>query len=397
MRHVALSLVLIGLLDAGCAGKQLVSNEWSEPAAVKVVRLRWVKQLYPSLPNYLIPEMGEELDRFNPIETASAGFDTDLGRAFIGASSGALYCIDLKSAQTLWRFEIDDAVGSTPIFDAGRKAVYFGADDGIFYAIHARSGRPLWHVEIGAEIRRKPIFFEDTLYVASADNAVKALDPKTGEIIWQYRRPAVEGFSSAGYAGLTLHASTLITGFSDGYVVAIDTVGGNVLWSQDLAGEVITVSKDGAVALVDVDATPVITKGIAIAASVAGGIQGLNPETGAVKWTRPEITGVTGLAAKDGVIYAARSGFGLSALDPIDGRALWTRRFKSGVLQDPVIHDDVLLISDSEFGLYVVSTLKGDLLQKLDQREGFFARPSIQGGYMLILGNNGTLYATSIM
>ncbi len=381
----------------GCSGAPPVDPDWTQQAGVQVLRMRWVKKLSPSLPNFLIPELVEENDRFDPVENGSAGFDSDRRRAFMGASSGGLYCLDIRRGETIWRFDIDDSVGSTPLYHPGRKAVYFGADDGVFYALHARSGRKLWSTDTGSEVRREAILYSDTLYVVNADNTVLALDPDNGEVIWQYRRPPIEGFSSAGHAGLRLHQSSLITGFSDGYVAAIDSVGGNVIWSQDLASEVSTVSQDGTVKLIDADATPVVAEGVVVAASVAGGMQGLDIESGTLLWSHPEITGVTGLAADGGVVYAARSSYGITAINPKDGSEMWSRRFATGVLQDPVVHDDVILVSDSEYGLYIVSSFDGKLLQRIDQREGFFARPSIQSGYMLILGNNGTLYAMSIL
>ncbi len=381
----------------GCSGAPPVDPDWTQQAGVQVLRMRWVKKLSPSLPNFFIPELVEENDRFDPVENGSAGFDSDRRRAFMGASTGGLYCLDIQRGETIWRFDIDDAVGSTPLYHPGRKAVYFGADDGVFYALHARSGRKLWATDTGSEVRREAILYSDTLYIVNADNTVLALDPDNGEVIWQYRRPPIEGFSSAGHAGLRLHQSYLLTGFSDGYVAAIDSVGGNVIWAQDLASEVSTVSKDGTVKLIDADATPVVADGVVVAASVAGGLQGLDTESGTLLWSHPEITGVTGLAADGGVVYAARSSYGITALNPKDGSEMWSRRFSTGVLQDPVVHDDVILVSDSEYGLYVVSSFDGKLLQRIDQREGFFARPSIQNGYMLILGNNGTLYAMSIL
>ncbi|MCP4678107.1 MAG: PQQ-binding-like beta-propeller repeat protein [Deltaproteobacteria bacterium] len=392
--------LLIGFLLAamGCSGVKPVSSDWNEKAGVQVLRMRWVKKLSPSLPNFLIGAQGvvEENDRFDPVELASAGFDLDRRRAFMGASMGGLYCLDMRHGETVWRFDLDDAVGSAPLYDSGHKAVFFGADDGVFYSVHARSGRKLWSVETGGEIRRKAVMHSGTLYVINADNTLFALDPENGEIIWQYRRPPVEGFSSTGHAGLTFHGDYVFTGFSDGFVAAFDAVGGDIVWSQDLAAEVSTLAEDGTVKLIDVDATPVVVDGVVIAASVAGGMRGLDAEKGTVLWTRPEITGVTGLATEDGIIFTARSAFGLTAIGA-EGDVLWSKQFSAGVLQDPVVYNDVLLISDSEFGLYVVSAFDGRLLQRIDQREGFFARPSVQSGYVLVIGNNGTLYAMSIL
>jgi outer membrane protein assembly factor BamB len=365
-------------------------------AGTEVLRLRWVKRLGPELPNFMVPEMVEEHDRFNPVEMGSAGYDTDRRRAFIGAAVGGLYCLDIGDGSTVWRFTIDDPVGSTPVYDPGRKWVFFGADDGRLYAVHARSGRQLWATETGSEIRRGVILRDDTLYVANADNTVLAFDVLNGEIVWRYRRPPLEGFASAGYADIALSGSTILAAFADGTLAALDPVSGALIWENDLAGEVVAATDEGTINLVDADATPVVVGQTVVAASVAGGMYGVDLQSGNVLWTRPDVDRVTGLAEANGFAYAARAGLGLTAVDPSNGRTLWTSRFGMGVLQDPLVYDDVMVIADSVAGLFVVSTADGRVMQRIDQREGFFARPSTHAGYLLVIGNRGTLYAMSI-
>jgi outer membrane protein assembly factor BamB len=392
------AILLAGLLLAtsGCGGTRPSSYEPKEKSGIQVLSLRWVKRLYPSLPNFLVPSLAEENDRFNPVETSSAGFDLELKRIFIGTSQGELYCLDWFRGDTIWRFGIKDPVGSTPLHDPGRKTIYFGADDGKYYALHSRSGRLLWSTDTGAEIRRPTLVYKNTLYIINAANTVLALDPDSGEVLWQYRRPLLEGFSSAGHAGLVRYDDHLITGFSDGYVVAVNALTGSVAWEHDLAAEIMAVSPDGELRLLDADATPVVSGDILVAASVTGGLQGLEADSGTVLWTRPDIIGVTGLAASNGLVYTARTNFGLTAINPNDGSIVWSEQFRTGVLQDPVPYKDVLLVSDSIFGFYVVSATTGKLMQRVDQRQGFFARPSLGGDTMMIMGNFGTLYAMSI-
>jgi outer membrane protein assembly factor BamB len=397
LKWFAIFLAGLFLSTSGCGGTRPSSYEAKEKAGIQVLSLQWVKRLYPSLPNFLVPSLAEENDRFNPVETSSAGFDLELERVFIGTSQGDLYCLDWFRGDTIWRFTIKDPVGSKPLHDPTRKTVFFGADDGKYYALHSRSGRLLWATDTGAEIRRSTLAYKGTLYIINAANTVLALDPDSGEVLWQYRRPLLEGFSSAGHAGLARYGDYLITGFSDGYVVAINALTGSVAWEHDLAAEIMTVSPDGELRLVDADATPVVSGDILVAASVTGGLQGLEADSGTVLWTRPDISGVTGLAESNGLIYTARTNFGLTALNPNDGSIVWSEKFRTGVLQDPLPYNDVLLVSDSIFGFYVVSATTGKLMQRVDQREGFFARPSVGGGYMLIMGNFGTLYAMSIL
>lgn len=389
-------LLIVILLCVSCSLQRKLSRPATEKSAIEVLELRWSKKLTPRLPNFHVPAMVEEHDRFDPVESSSAAFASDKRHAFIGAVVGGLYCLNVKTGATVWRFEVDDPVGSTPLYDPQRKYVYFGADDGRLYALHARSGRKIWSQEMGSEVRRKLRLREDTLYASNANSVVFAVNPDQGEILWQYRRAPVEGFAAAGYGDITVHESVLYVGFSDGSLVAIDAINGTEIWLHDLASEVSTTTTSGAIQLIDTDASPVVIKDSVVTASVAGGIHALSTETGKLLWLRSDIKGVTGLYGDGDTIYAAQSGKGLLALDRTDGRELWSSRFPTGVLQDPVLYKDVLLVSDSEYGLYVISAGTGDLLQRVNPYQGFFAKPAEYGGYVLIIGNHGTLYAFDI-
>jgi len=374
----------------------LTDPAWVPKAGKSVIKLRWTRDLGPELPNFHIPEMVEENDRFHPVEMGAAGFDTDRRRAFIGSAVGGLYCLDMRDGATVWRFDLDDPVGSKPLYDADRKRVYFGADDGVLYAVHARSGRRLWATETGSEIRRDVHMHNDTIYVANADNTVLAVDPERGEVIWRYRKPPMEGFSAAGYADVLFREQAVIAAFADGTMASMDAVSGAINWSVDLAAEIVAATKEGEVSLVDADASPVLVGGVLVAASVGGGMFGLDADDGGVRWTRPDVRRVTGLAAANGLAFSAVTGTGLVAVKPATGETAWTRPFGTGVLQDPVVHEDLLLVSDSEVGLFVLSSSDGRVLQRLDQKGGFFSRPSCHAGYLLIMGNRSTLYAASI-
>ena len=362
-----------------------------------VLTFRWQKPLHSNMPNFQVPGMFEANDRFYPVETAGIGFDTDARRVFIGAAVGGFYCLDAFSGQTVWRYSLRTPVGSTPIYDAERLRVYFGTDDGVLYALHARSGRLLAQLETGAEIRRKIWLREDTIYFANADNTVMAVDPMTFETIWRYRRAPVEGFSAAGYSDLRFDGDSVYVGFSDGFLVSLDAATGVANWEQDLASEAVANLKPNEFKLSDIDAPPVVIRQTAIAASVAGGVFGMDAETGNILWARPDLDMVTGMGEAFEEVVVLRAGNrGMTVLNPETGETRLTSMFGMGHKSDPVLYDDVLLVTDTEAGMYAISVGTGEVLQRLDMNGGFFSRPSEYGGYLFVLGNWSTLYAFSI-
>ncbi|MBN2528713.1 MAG: PQQ-binding-like beta-propeller repeat protein [Deltaproteobacteria bacterium] len=387
--------MLVFVSACGAAPKQSAKQPGYEN--VELLRFRWKKKLFSNIPDFNIPEFYEEHDRFAPIETGAAAFDTDVGRIFIGAAIGGLYCLEVASGKTVWRYELDDPVGSTPYYDAARHSVYFGADDGYLYRVHSRSGRLIWKVDTGAELRRTVQMHDDTIFVVNDDNTVLAIDPEGGEIVWRFRRDPVEGFSSVGHSDLRIAGNSVLVGFSDGFVASLDTGTGVVNWLTDLASDAVAEAGADDVLLVDVDTTPVVVDNIVVAASLAGGAYGLDLETGNVRWIRSDLTKVTGAANQNGEVVLVRAGDqGLVSLKPQTGATVLEMHFGLGLKADPVPYDDLLLVSDSEAGLYMISSGTGRILNLLDMDGGFFARPAQYAGYLVIIGNWSTVLTFSI-
>lgn len=387
-------------MTTGCgAGKNSTQREHrvAQYENIQVLRFRWKRELFSNIPDFNVPEFYEEHDRFAPVENGTPAFDTDERKVFVGASIGGFYCLEVSNGKTVWRYDLDDAVGSTPYYDSTRKSVFFGADDGNVYRLHSRSGRLIWKTNTGAEVRRTIHMQDDTLFVVNADNTLLAVDPEGGEIVWRYHREPVEGFSSVGYSDVKLAGNQAFIGFSDGYVVSLELGTGVVNWEADLAAEVVADAKVDDVMLVDVDATPVVANNTVVASSLAGGTYGLDAKTGNVRWVRSNLNMVTGAAYANDEVYLVRSGkLGIEAINPQNGQSAMTVEFGAGLKSDPVVYDDLLLISDSEAGLYMISGGTGRVLDLLDMHGGFFARPVEYAGYMLIMGNWSTLLSFAI-
>jgi alcohol dehydrogenase (cytochrome c) len=97
------------------------------------------------------------------------------------------------------------------------------------------------------------MYREGRLYFGSTNHAVpgeqrwgalRALDPATGELKWEFKtfRPAATG-------ALATAGGLVFTGDRDGYVMALDAAAGKLLWKLNIGGQVnstpITYSIDG--------------------------------------------------------------------------------------------------------------------------------------------------------
>ena len=139
-------------------------------------------------------------------------------------------------------------VFAIPSFLGGKNwmPMAYSQDTGLFYVPSNEWGMDIWHepvgykagaAYIGAGFTMKPIF-ED--YVGS----LKAIDPKTGDVVWEYRNP------SPLWGGVLATAGNLVfTGTPEGYLMAFNAETGEVVYKfntgSGIVGSPITWEQDG--------------------------------------------------------------------------------------------------------------------------------------------------------
>lgn len=83
-------------------------------------------------------------------------------------------------------------------------------------------------------IEATPLVINGVIFTVAAPGDVLALDVKTGDVIWEYKRPFPPDLhvEVPVNRGLAVHGSTLFFGTLDGYLVAINANDGNVIWQK---------------------------------------------------------------------------------------------------------------------------------------------------------------------
>ncbi|MCT2398766.1 methanol/ethanol family PQQ-dependent dehydrogenase [Novosphingobium mangrovi (ex Huang et al. 2023)] len=140
------------------------------------------------------------------------------------------------------------AVFASPSFLGGKNwmPMAYSQDTGLFYIPSNDWGMDIWNEPIaykkgaaylGAGFTIKPIA-EDHI------GALRAMDPKTGKIVWEYKN------SAPLWGGvLTTHGNLVFTGTPEGYLKAFDAKTGKELWKfqtgSGVVGSPITWMQDG--------------------------------------------------------------------------------------------------------------------------------------------------------
>jgi outer membrane protein assembly factor BamB len=331
-----------------------------------------------------------------PVERASATLVPSHDWVFIGASTGTLHVMS-AGGRTHYRYAAGAPVESRPAVDTVHNELYLGAEDGVVHALRASDGEVRWKDDAGGSLSQAPVLTEDAVYVVTAAGRVVAFARKDGELLWTYRRDNPEGFSIAGYAGLTEADGVLYTGFADGTVVALDAGDGHVVWERDTALD-LPEPEGSAPQLTDVDTTPVVTDQHVYVASFSGGLYQLARSSGSVVVRKPEHTGGLGLALRGSHLILTSADVGVLHidLDTPEQKVSWRRPIRRGAPTTPVIAGAIVLVGESDGSLLALSLLSGRELARIDAGNGFSATPSVAGSRGFVLSDGGTFYAFSV-
>jgi outer membrane protein assembly factor BamB len=371
-------LLALAAVALGCAGTtaRRLDADATPPHPAGALRILWRATLHDHA-------------LFEPAPEECASGVLAGGRLVIGSRGANVVGVAPDTGHVDWATEVSGGVDSAAAFDGVRGQVYLGADDGSFYAVDPQSGKIRWTYRGKGAVERPAEVGPELVYFGSAADRIVALEAATGKWRWQYERDMPEGFTIHGYAGPRLRGTQVISGFADGYVVALTAAAGDVLWARSLAA-----ASDQ---FVDVDTTPTLRDDVAYVASYSGGLYGLDPRDGSIR-LRVGIEGVGDITADAERLYFVAPRLGLHATTR-DGNVVWRQGLtQAGDLTQPVIFGRYLLFSGSKAGMFVVDRETGELIELFNPGHGMCAPPTLDVARrrVYILSNSGALYALSL-
>ena len=144
-------------------------------------------------------------------------------------------CLDARTGKEVWRFEaetppVNRAAASTPCVVEGK---LFTALGGHAYCIDVKTGKPLWRTATSTKgPAASPLVVEGKLILL--DQTLKALDAKTGELLWEQK--AVKGCKSSPAAwGEGEHLTILSQ--SNGEFIGVNANTGEIRWQEQGGGD----------------------------------------------------------------------------------------------------------------------------------------------------------------
>ncbi|HKP55565.1 MAG TPA: PQQ-binding-like beta-propeller repeat protein [Polyangiales bacterium] len=349
-------------------------------AAGKGLRVRWSKTLSQEWGGLYVP-----------LERAKAALDPSNNRLFIGSSERILWALE-ANGRPLYQFRAESGIEAEPTVDPRTNELYVPTAAGIVHALEADTGKVRWKAELSGAISKAAVLSRDVLYVVTDDDGVFAVARKDGAILWRFKRDPRAGLKIGGHAGLLLADQRLITGFSDGSVVALSPGDGRALWVVDTTLDFADPGQ-AEQGFVDIDTTPVQIDDTVYVASFLGGLYGLGASDGVPHVRRSDWTAITSIAAEEHSLIIASADHGVMCVEAGSLAPRWVRKTKPFVASNVEVEHDTVYMTESRGAFLALSLADGRELGRIQTEHGFLASPSLRDGRGFILGNTGILYA----
>jgi outer membrane protein assembly factor BamB len=305
-----------------------------------------------------------------------------------GNRSVGLISLYPKMNQQRWVLPIRGGVVSE--LTVYQQSVFFGGGDGFIYSVNLENGRVNWRYEVRNPIVSKPTLAGGRIFVTTSDDTIYAFDAGTGKWLWHYRRRSSPLATIYGASAPLVDGNEVITGLSDGFLVALSIEEGQLKWEKKL---------HGGAKFTDVNAHPILEKGIIYIPSYDGALYALKRAGGDVIW-RFDAGGSKDVVIDDQTLILPSSDGSVYALHKDSSKVLWKFALDSGTPTQAVVTDRYVIVGSSYQYLYVIDKTNGQGLYRFNvgYGSGFYGSPGFDAAEQRLytLSSAGNLYAFSL-
>lgn len=296
------------------------------------------------------------------------------GVAYVGSNHNRFYAIDVETGKIRWAMETLGAVNSSPAVADG--VVYFGDFSGRFTALDAKTGTLKWVYRVHGERlfgaygyswakRRKkyyadycdvflssPTIVGDTVYYASGNGAVFALERGTGERKWNFATDDVIHTSPAVADG------RLFVGGWDSYFYCLDAATGELLWKRKTGDDP---EHHNAVGILS---APVVEGDTVYFGCRDAHLYALDVAKGTVRWKKQHGSSwviASPVIVGDLICYQTSASLQFLALDKRTGETTYELRNRSWAFSSPVAAEHMVYFGTFAGDLNAFDTRTGKL------------------------------------
>jgi outer membrane protein assembly factor BamB len=308
-------------------------------------------------------------------------------KAFAASHGGDVLALDATSGRNLWRVDTKRPLSAGPGVGAG--LVVVGSEKGDVIALNEDNGAQLWRVKVGGELLSAPAVGASAVVVRTVDGRLRGLAHSDGHELWSVDQ-VLPRLSLRGTAAPVLVGDTVICGFDNGKVVAVNVQTGDVLWESAVAP---AKGRTELERLVDIDSAVEVADQDVFVVGFQGRAAMLALESGQIWWAR-DASSYRGLAIDPNALYIADSDGSVIAMRRNDGSELWRQDLlhRRG-LSKPVVDGDAVVVADYEGYVHWIDRSDGAIVGRASSGGDRVTRPIVVNGIVIVQSSTGSLTA----
>ena len=165
-------------------------------------------------------QRGNPTQRENPVDAARQDKGSPEGGQFVPVTDAVLQNPDPADWLT-WRRD-QSSTGYSPLAQVNRETI-----QKIRLAW-------MWPMESGT-LEQEPLVYKGVMYLPHTHGVVQALNARTGELIWEYRRKLPERLGNGTTRNIAIYQDKIFFTTEDMYLVALDARTGKMVWETKVA------------------------------------------------------------------------------------------------------------------------------------------------------------------
>lgn len=237
-------------------------------------------------------------------------------RVYAASNGGELRAFQPENGKRLWQVDTEANLSAGPA--VGGDLVVVASSDGELICVSAIDGHTLWRIDMASEVLARPLIHDKAVIVRTVDGKLRVFEAYDGSERWSSEQP-VPSLSLRGTSAPVVVGNTVVGGFDNGRLIAVDLDDGGTLWEALLSPPS---GRSDLERLVDVDAYMMASGQDVYAAGFQGQIAAVAVESGQALWTRDYST-YTGLGLDWNNLYAMVGEGDLMALQRTNGVENW--------------------------------------------------------------------------
>jgi outer membrane protein assembly factor BamB len=267
---------------------------------------------------------------------------SDGNNVYAASRDGVVAAFNPANGKKIWEVELDMQLSAGP--GVGEGLVVVAAGDGVVFALSSADGSALWNADVSGESLASPLVTDNGVAVYTIDGRFRMLNLFDGEERW-FMQQDLPALTLRGSSTPIEVSGTVMVGFDNGRLVALDSGNGNTEWEAMISPPT---GRSDLERLADIDGKMQVVGQDVYVAGYNGRVLAMATESGQVLWQR-EMSSHVGLGADWNNVYVANDVGELITLLRRNGTDVW--RSDALIRRDPtapVSFEQMVAVGDFE-------------------------------------------------